>query len=207
MWSHVENKWEGRNSNNIPGRSFEGCVWRQRRKWEKNTNSGERWLWVGRYSSVGIATFYQLDGLGFESRWGEIFRTCPERPRGPPSLLCSEYRVFTGGKAAGVWRWPPTPSSAEVKGKVELYLCSSSGPSWPVYMVNNTFIFTLSWLSAVRSGGRGNSAEFYRSDIPGLLIRIRHWTWKWTLISWIREFNFLSMLWGYRCSVGRPQYY
>jgi hypothetical protein len=24
------------------------------------------------------------------------------------------YRIFTGGKAAGTWYWPPTPSSAEV---------------------------------------------------------------------------------------------
>jgi hypothetical protein len=29
---------------------------------------------------------------------GEIFRTCPERPWGPPSLLYNGYRVFLGGK-------------------------------------------------------------------------------------------------------------
>jgi hypothetical protein len=29
---------------------------------------------------------------------GEIFRTCPDRPWGPPSLLYNEYRVFPGGK-------------------------------------------------------------------------------------------------------------
>jgi hypothetical protein len=54
-------------------------------------------------SSVGIATGYGLDGPGIESRWGggEIFRTRPDRPRGPPSLLYNEYRVFPGGKAAG----------------------------------------------------------------------------------------------------------
>jgi hypothetical protein len=31
-------------------------------------------------SSVGIANGYGLDGPGIESRWGEIFRTCPDRP-------------------------------------------------------------------------------------------------------------------------------
>ena len=29
---------------------------------------------------------------------GEIFRTCPNRPWGPPSLLYHGYRVFPGGK-------------------------------------------------------------------------------------------------------------
>ena len=47
---------------------------------------------------VGIATAYGLDGPGIESRWGEIFRTSPDRPWGPPSLLYNEYRVFPGGK-------------------------------------------------------------------------------------------------------------
>ena len=36
------------------------------------------------------------------------------------------------GKAAGAWCWPPTSSSAEVKERVELYLYSPSGLSWPV---------------------------------------------------------------------------
>ena len=47
----------------------------------------------------GVATGYGLDGPGIESRWGgEIFRTCPDRPWGPPSLLYNGYRVFPGGK-------------------------------------------------------------------------------------------------------------
>ena len=29
---------------------------------------------------------------------GEIFRTCPDRPWGPPSLLYNGYRVFPGDK-------------------------------------------------------------------------------------------------------------
>ena len=31
-------------------------------------------------SVVGIETAYGLDGPGIESWWGEIFRTCPDRP-------------------------------------------------------------------------------------------------------------------------------
>jgi hypothetical protein len=50
-------------------------------------------------SSVGIATRYGLEGPGIESRCGEIFRTYPDRLRGPPSLLYNGYRVFPGGKS------------------------------------------------------------------------------------------------------------
>jgi hypothetical protein len=60
-------------------------------------------LYQGRDSSVGIATRYGLDGPGIESLWGEIFRTLPDRPWGPPNLLYNGYRVFSGGKAAGAW--------------------------------------------------------------------------------------------------------
>ena len=66
-------------------------------------------------SSVGIATGYGLDSPGIESRWGEIFRTHPDLPWCPPSLLYNGYRVFPGGKV-----WPgyaadhSPPSSAVV---------------------------------------------------------------------------------------------
>jgi hypothetical protein len=76
---------------------------------------------------------------GSSTGGGEIFRTRPDRPWGPSNLLYNGHRVFPGGKAAGAWRWPPTPSSAEVKEKVEVYLYSPSGPSWPV--LGRTFYF------------------------------------------------------------------
>ena len=67
-------------------------------------------------SSVGIATGYGLDGPGIETRGGEIFRTCPDRPWGPPSLLYNGYRVFPRGKERqGRDADPSPPSSAVVK--------------------------------------------------------------------------------------------
>jgi hypothetical protein len=89
-------------------------------------------IFVGRVSSVVIATRYGLDGPGIESRLGagEIFR--PDRPWGPPSLLYNGYRVFPGVKRPGCGADHPPPTSADVKERAELYLYSTSGPSWPV---------------------------------------------------------------------------
>ena len=43
-------------------------------------HSGRLPRFRGPGSVVGIATAYGLDGPGIESRWGEIFRTSPDRP-------------------------------------------------------------------------------------------------------------------------------
>jgi len=59
---------------------------------------------IGLDSAVGIATRYGLDGLGSNPGGGEIFRTRPDRPWGPPSHLYNGNQVFPGGKAAGAWR-------------------------------------------------------------------------------------------------------
>jgi len=70
---------------------------------------------MGGGSLVGIANDYGLDGPEIESRWSEIFLTCPDRPWGPPSLLYIRFRVFPGCKERpGVTLTPP-PSSAVVK--------------------------------------------------------------------------------------------
>jgi len=49
-----------------------------------------------------MCTYYLVilhsNGPGIESRWWEIFRTCPDRIWGPPSLLYNGYRDFPGGK-------------------------------------------------------------------------------------------------------------
>jgi len=49
-------------------------------------------------SVVDIAARYGLVTGWSNPGGGEIFRTCPDRPWGPPSLLYKGYRVFPGGK-------------------------------------------------------------------------------------------------------------
>jgi hypothetical protein len=43
----------------------------------------------------------------------DIFHNRPDRPWGPPSLLCNDYRVFSGGKAGGANHPPPSTDEAE----------------------------------------------------------------------------------------------
>jgi len=88
---------------------------------------------VGRDSSVGTATRYGLDGPGIESRWGARF-SAPVKT-GPGAQRVS-FTMGTGS-SSGVKRPVrgvdhPPPSSDEVKERVELYLYSHSGLSWPV---------------------------------------------------------------------------
>ena len=83
---------------------------------------------TGQGISVGIATRYGLDGPGIETRWGALFSAPIQTgPGAHPAFLYNGYRVFPWGKAAGAWNWPPTPSSAEVKERIEIYLYSSLG--------------------------------------------------------------------------------
>jgi len=63
----------------------------------------------------------------------EIFCTHPNQLWGSPNLLDDGYRVsFPGVKRVGCGINHPPPSSAKIKERVELYLISASGPSWPV---------------------------------------------------------------------------
>jgi hypothetical protein len=88
---------------------------------------------VGRDSSVSIATRYGLDGPGIESRWGARF-SAPVQTG--PGAHPASYTMGTGSfpviKRPGRGVDHPPLSGAEVKERVELYLCTPSGPSWPV---------------------------------------------------------------------------
>jgi len=86
-------------------------------------------------------------GPGKRSRYSDLLRAGRSGDRIPwgrdlphlsrPALRPTQtplqwVRDLSGGKVAGAWRLPPTPSSAEVKESVELYPYSPSGRSWPV---------------------------------------------------------------------------
>jgi len=113
---------------------------------EASTFTSFEYLWdLGRDGSVGIATRYGLDGPGIEFRWGENFRTHPDRPCGPPSLLYNGYRVFPGVKQPRRGDDHPLPSSAEIKERVVLYLYSLFWAFVACFKLN--FIFTFHFTS------------------------------------------------------------
>jgi hypothetical protein len=89
-------------------------------------------LWAGIAQSVQrLATDWTV--WGSYPGGSEIFRTRSDWSCGPPSFLYNGYRIcFPGVKRPGRGVGHSRPSSAEVKERVELYLYSPCGPSWPV---------------------------------------------------------------------------
>jgi hypothetical protein len=88
---------------------------------------------LGRESAVGIATRYGLDGPGIESWLGSRFSAPVQTgPGAYPASYAMDNGSFPGVKRPGRGVDHSPPSSVEVKEKVELYLYSTSGPSWPV---------------------------------------------------------------------------
>jgi hypothetical protein len=93
------------------------------------------WRWnhtVGRNSSVGITTSYRLDGPGSNPGGGGYFTPI----QAVPGAHQASYRMGTGSflvvNRPGCHINHPPLSSAEVSVRVELYLYSPSGPSWPL---------------------------------------------------------------------------
>jgi hypothetical protein len=98
-------------------------------------------IWVGRDSVVGIATRYGLDGPGIESRWGRDFPH-PSRPTlGPTQPPIQWVPGLPGVKRPGRGIDHPPSSNAWDKERLEQYLYSPYGSSWPV--VGRTLFFFL----------------------------------------------------------------
>ena len=82
---------------------------------------------------VGTATGYGLDGPGIEFRWEARFSAPVQTgPGAHPASYEMGTGSFLGVKRPGRGVDHPPQSSAKVKERVELYLYSTSGPSWPV---------------------------------------------------------------------------
>jgi hypothetical protein len=91
---------------------------------------------------INLTTFKLFYSMSFATGWtvrgldpggSEILLTRPDRPWDPPNLLLNWYRLsFPGVKRPGRGVDHPPKSSAKVKERVQLYLYSPSGSSWPV---------------------------------------------------------------------------
>jgi hypothetical protein len=97
------------------------------RRWERFQ------MWIFLLTSDWLQGGRSRDQIPVGARFSAPVQT---GPGGLSNLLYNGYRVIPGGKAAEAWRWPPTPSSAEVKERMELYPYSPSGPSWPILVRN-----------------------------------------------------------------------
>jgi len=87
---------------------------------------------LGWDSVVGIPTPYRLNGPGIESRWGRDFLHPSRLALGPTQPPIQWVLGLSQGKQPEHGVDHPPPSSAEVKDRVQIYLYSPSGPSWPV---------------------------------------------------------------------------
>jgi hypothetical protein len=92
--------------------------------------------------SVGMATGDGLDSPGIKSRWGEIFRTRPDRPWGPTSLLYNGYRIFPGVKRPGRGAYHPALLAPRSRMSRAIPLLPLCGPLVACYRVTFTFTFT-----------------------------------------------------------------
>ena len=107
------------------------------------------------------AWFVQLFATDWKARGsytgtGEIIHTRPAWLWVPPSLLYNGYWVFHAGvnqRARGVFH--PLPSSAEIRGRIELYLYSPSGPSWgEIYLYFYFYLWFVKGRIKVRASRR-----------------------------------------------------
>ena len=85
---------------------------------------------MGRDSSVGITTRYELDGPGIDSGVDEISARVQTEPKAHPTSYAIVSGSFSGVRRPGRGVDHPPPYRAEVKESVELILYSLFGSSW-----------------------------------------------------------------------------
>jgi hypothetical protein len=92
---------------------------------------------VGQHRAVTIATRYQLGDPSIKTQSGEIFRTHPDWPWEPPSLLY-EYQVITWGKNS--WGVALTTHPHQAPGLKKEYIYISTPPVMAGYRDANLFV-------------------------------------------------------------------
>jgi hypothetical protein len=85
---------------------------------------------VGRDSSVGIPTRYELDDPGIESRWVRDFPR-PSTPTLGPTRVTGTGSLSWGSSSRCMALTTHFPRHEEVKERVKLYLYYPPVPSWP----------------------------------------------------------------------------
>jgi hypothetical protein len=92
-------------------------------------------MWPG--SSVGIATVYRLDGPGIESRWRASFSAPVHTgPGAHPASCTMGTGSFPGVESGRGVKLTPHPLLVPRSvNRIELYLYSPQGPSWPMKTV------------------------------------------------------------------------
>jgi len=150
-----------------------------------------------------VETKNEWGGGGGTTRFSAILQT----EIGAQTNSCTV--VFPGVKAAGVWRWHPPPSSAEVKERVYLYLYSHYRSSWPVVgwpltlpsMVAVPVVtlqepvnvremrFSGQWASKWRHSETRHCAVGTCAELPATAVR----RWQVMSCSWPQELSCLSV--------------
>ena len=97
---------------------------------------------LGWDSVFGIVMHYGLNSSVIKPQWRRDFLHPSRQPLGP-TLPPVQWvgGLDPGGKVAGTWHWPPTPSISGVTERVQLYFSSPSGPSQPILGWSAPFTF------------------------------------------------------------------
>ena len=145
--------------------------------------------WGGRGSSVGIATElragHPADRIPVGARFSALVHI---GPGGQPASC--KNRVFTAGKAAGAWRWPPTRTYCQSQRKSRAISYFPSGPSWPVLGWTVLYFYCMCIYSTGETALTFTNTAF----CPHSVFMCFMWIWEQTAIISLYSINWLVFI-------------